>query len=99
MGELKIGFTGDFNDTANFYPISGTYIYNINTETSGTENGPEGNAILYGIAKITTRIGGKDDGLNVVIQEVYTHLRKGYIRVGSKNIGSEYVWGDWTQIY
>ena len=99
LGGLKVGFTGDFNDPNNFSPVSGTYIYNINTQSSGTKNGPEGDGTLYGIAKITTRIGGYNNGLNVVLQEVYTHYRIGYIRIGSKNTDSDYVWGDWKKIY
>ena len=95
----KIGFNGDFKDPANF-PKAGFYIYEVNTSTSGTFNGPDGNKTFYGIVEIISRINGNSNGLNVVTIKAYSHDMIGFMLIGKKSTGEDtYNWGEWKQIY
>lgn len=95
----KIGFNGDFKDPANF-PKAGFYIYEVNTSSSGTFNGPNGNNTFYGIVEIISRIDGNSNGLNVVTIRAYNHYMIGFMLIGRKNTGEDtYNWGEWKQIY
>lgn len=95
----KIGFNGDFKDPANF-PKAGFYLYEINTEKSGTLNGPEGNGPFYGTAEIISRIDGGSNGLNVVTIRAYSYYTlTEFMLIGCKSTGGAYQWGEWKQIY
>lgn len=95
----KIGFNGDFKDPANF-PKAGSYLYEVNTETSGTLNGPNGNNTFYGIVEIISRIAGNSNGLNVVTIKAYSYDMIGFMLIGKKSTGEDtYNWGEWKQIY
>ena len=95
----KLKLNGDFKDPANF-PRAGLYIYEINTSTSGTFNGPEGNGTFYGTVEITSRIGGDINGLDVVTIKAYSYNMTGFMLIGRKNTGKDtYNWGEWKQIY
>lgn len=95
----KLNFNGDFKDPANF-PGAGLYIYEINTSTSGTFNGPEGNGTFYGTVEIISRIGGDINGLDVVTIKAYSYNMTGFMLIGRKNTGKDtYNWGEWKQIY
>lgn len=95
----KLNFNGDFKDPANF-PRAGLYIYEINTSTSGTFNGPEGNGTFYGTVEIISRIGGDINGLDVVTIRAYSYNMTGFMLIGRKNTGKDtYNWGEWKQIY
>ena len=95
----KMGFNGDFKDPANF-PKAGSYLYNVNTEASGTLNGPNGTAPFYGTVEITSRIDGNSNGLNVVIIKAYSYYLTGFMLIGKKSTGeTTYNWGEWKQIY
>lgn len=95
----KTGFNGDFKDPANF-PRAGFYVYEVNTEKSGTLNGPEGNGAFYGTAEIISRIDGGSNGLNVVTIIAYSYNSlTGFMLIGRKSTGGAYQWGEWKQIY
>ena len=95
----KLGFNGDFKDPANF-PKAGLYIYEVNTSSSGTFNGPDGNNTFYGIVEIISRIAGNSNGLNVVTIKAYSHDMIGFMLIGKKSTGEDtYNWGEWKQIY
>lgn len=95
----KIGFNGDFKDPANF-PKAGYYLYEVNTEASGTLNGPEGNGPFYGTVEIISRIDGGSNGLNVVTIITYSYNSlTGFMLIGRKSTGGAYQWGEWKQIY
>lgn len=95
----KKNFNGDFKDPANF-PKAGFYLYEINTEKSGTLNGPEGNGPFYGTAEIISRIDGGSDGLNVVTIRAYSYYTiTEFMLIGRKSTGGAYQWGEWKQIY
>lgn len=95
----KTGFNGDFKDPANF-PRAGFYVYGVNTEKSGTLNGPEGNGAFYGTAEIISRIDGGSNGLNVVTIIAYSYNSlTGFMLIGRKSMGGAYQWGEWKQIY
>lgn len=95
----KLGFNGDFKDPANF-PKAGLYIYEVNTSSSGTFNGPNGNNTFYGIVEIISRIAGNSNGLNVVTIKAYSHDMIGFMLIGKKSTGEDtYNWGEWKQIY
>lgn len=79
----KLNFNGDFKDPANF-PRAGLYIYEINTSTSGTFNGPEGNGTFYGTVEIISRIGGDINGLDVVTIKAYSYNMTGFMLIGRK---------------
>ncbi len=94
-----LGFNGDFKDPANF-PKAGYYLYEVNTSTSGTFNGPDGDRTFYGIVEITSRIDGNRNGLNVVTIKAYSHNMTGFMLMGKKNTGEiTYDWREWKQIY
>ena len=94
-----MGFNGDFKDPANF-PKAGLYIYEVNTSSSGTFNGPNGNNTFYGIVEIISRINGNSNGLNVVTIKAYSHDMIGFMLIGKKSMGEDaYNWGEWKQIY
>lgn len=94
-----MGFNGDFKDPANF-PKAGLYIYEVNTSSSGTFNGPNGNNTFYGIVEIISRINGNSNGLNVVTIKAYSHDMIGFMLIGKKSTGEDaYNWGEWKQIY
>ena len=94
-----MGFNGDFKDPANF-PKAGLYIYEVNTSSTGTFNGPDKIGTLYGIVEITSRINGNSNGLNVVIIKAYSHDLTGFMLIGKKSTGEDaYNWGEWKQIY
>lgn len=93
------GFNGDFKDPANF-PKAGFYIYEVNTSSSGTFNGPNGDKTFYGIVEIISRINGNSNGLNVVTIKAYSHDMIGFMLIGKKSTGEDaYNWGEWKQIY
>lgn len=95
----RIGFNEDFKDPANFSK-AGFYIYEVNTNSSGTFNGPNGNNTFYGIVEIISRIDGNSNGLNVVTIRAYNHYMIGFMLIGRKNTGEDtYNWGEWKQIY
>ena len=94
----KIGFNGDFKDPANF-PKAGYYLYEVNTEASGTLNGPNGTAPFYGTVEIISRIDGGSNGLNVVTIKAYSYFPTGFMLMGKKSTGGTYQWGEWKQIY
>lgn len=94
----KIGFNGDFKDPANF-PKAGSYLYEVNTETSGTLNGPDGIVPFYGTAEIISRIDGGSYGLNVVTIIAYSYNLTGFMLIGRKSAAGAYQWGEWKQIY
>lgn len=94
----KMGFNGDFKDPANF-PRAGFYVYEINTESSGTLNGPEGNGAFYGTVEIISRIDGGSNGLNIVTIIAYSYSLTGFMLIGRKSTGGAYQWGEWKQIY
>ena len=92
-------FNGDFKDPANF-PKAGFYIYEVNTSSSGTFNGPNGDNTFYGIVEIISRINGNSNGLNVVTIKAYSHDMIGFMLIGKKSTGEDaYNWGEWKQIY
>lgn len=93
------GFNGDFKDPANF-PKAGFYIYEVNTSSSGTFNGPNGDKTFYGTVEIISRINGNRNGLNVVTIKAYSHDMIGFMLIGKKSTGeTTYNWGEWKQIY
>jgi len=93
------GFNGDFKDPANF-PKAGFYIYEVNTSSSGTFNGPNGDKTFYGTVEIISRINGNSNGLNVVTIKAYSHDMIGFMLIGKKSTGeTTYNWGEWKQIY
>lgn len=94
----KMGFNGDFKDPANF-PKAGYYLYEVNTETSGTLNGPDGIVPFYGTAEIISRIDGGSYGLNVVTIIAYSYDLTGFMLIGRKSAAGAYQWGEWKQIY
>ena len=94
----KMGFNGDFKDPANF-PRAGFYVYEINTESSGTLNGPEGNGAFYGTVEIISRIDGGSNGLNIVTIIAYSYSLTVFMLIGRNSSGGAYQWGEWKQIY
>lgn len=95
----KMGFNGDFKDPANF-PKAGYYLYGVNTEASGTLNGPNGTAPFYGTVEIISRIDGGSNGLNIVTIKAYSYDMIGFMLIGRKETGENtYGWGEWKQIY
>ena len=95
----KLGFNGDFKDPANF-PGAGLYIYEVNTSSSGTFNGPDGNNTFYGTVEIISRVNGNSTGLNIVTIKAYSYDMIGFMLIGRKKTGENtYGWGEWKQIY
>ena len=94
-----MGFNGDFKDPANF-PKAGLYIYEVNTSTSGTFNGPDGDKTFYGTVEIISRINENINGLNIVTIKAYSYDITGFMLIGRKKTGENtYGWGEWKQIY
>lgn len=95
----KLGFNGDFKDPANF-PKAGLYIYEVNTSSSGTFNGPDGNNTFYGTVEIISRVNENSTGLNIVTIKAYSYDMIGFMLIGRKKTGENtYGWGEWKQIY
>lgn len=95
----KLGFNGDFKDPANF-PKAGLYIYEVNTGSSGTSNGPDGNKTFYGTVEIISRININSTALNIVTIKAYSYDMTGFMLIGRKKTGEDtYAWGEWKQIY
>jgi len=95
----KLGFNGDFKDPANF-PKAGLYIYEVNTSSSGTFNGPDGNNTFYGTVEIISRVNENSTGLNIVTIKAYSYDMIGFMLIGRKKTGENtYGWGKWKQIY
>ena len=95
----KLGFNGDFKDPANF-PKAGLYIYEVNTGSSGTFNGPDGNKTFYGTVEIISRINRGSNALNIVTIKAYSYDITGFMLIGRKKTGEDtYGWGEWKQIY
>ena len=95
----KLGFNGDFKDPANF-PKAGLYIYEVNTSSSGTFNGPDGNNTFYGTVEIISRVNENSTGLNIVTIKAYSYDMIGFMLIGRKRTGENtYGWGEWKQIY
>lgn len=93
------GFNGDFKDPANF-PKAGLYIYEVNTSSSGTFNGPDGDKTFYGTVEIISRVNENSTGLNVVTIKAYSYDMIGFMLIGRKKTGEDtYGWGEWKQIY
>ena len=93
------GFNGDFKDPANF-PKAGLYIYEVNTSSSGTFNGPDGDKTFYGTVEIISRINGGSNGLNIVTIKAYSYDITGFMLIGrKKTVEDTYGWGEWKQIY
>ena len=91
------GFNGDFKDPANF-PKAGLYIYEVNTSSSGTFNGPDGDKTFYGTVEIISRINGGSNGLNIVIIKAYSYDITGFMLIGRKKTGEDtYSWGEWKK--
>lgn len=95
----KLGFNGDFKDPANF-PKAGLYIYEVNTSSSGTFNGPDGDKTFYGTVEIISRMDRNSNGLNIVTIKAYSYDMIGFMLIGRKKTGENtYGWGEWKQIY
>ena len=94
-----MGFNGDFKDPANF-PKAGLYIYEVNTSSSGTFNGPDGDKTFYGTVEIISRMNENSNGLNIVTIKAYSYDITGFMLIGRKKTGENtYGWGEWKQIY
>jgi len=94
-----LGFNGDFKDPANF-PKAGLYIYEVNTSSSGTFNGPDGDKTFYGTVEIISRMDRNSNGLNIVTIKAYSYDMIGFMLIGRKKTGENtYGWGEWKQIY
>lgn len=95
----KSGFNGDFKSPDNF-PKAGLYIYEVNTSSSGTFNGPDGDKTFYGTAEIISRMDENSNGLNIVTIKAYSYDIIGFMLIGRKKTGENtYGWGEWKQIY
>lgn len=95
----KLGFNGDFKDPANF-PKAGLYIYEVNTSSSGTFNGPDGDKTFYGTVEIISRVDWNSNGLNIVTIKAYSYDMIGFMLIGRKKTEENtYGWGEWKQIY
>ena len=95
----KLGFNGDFKDPANF-PKAGLYIYEVNTSSSGTFNGPDGDKTFYGTVEIISRMDENSNGLNIVTIKAYSYDMIGFMLIGRKKTGENtYGWGEWKRIY
>lgn len=93
------GFNGDFKDPANF-PKAGLYIYEVNTSSSGTFNGPDGDKTFYGTVEIISRMDENSNGLNIVTIKAYSYDIIGFMLIGRKKTGENtYGWGEWKRIY
>lgn len=81
----KLGFNGDFKDPANF-PKAGLYIYEVNTSSSGTFNGPDGDKTFYGTVEIIFRMDENSNGLNIVTIKAYSYDITGFMLIGRKKL-------------
>ena len=81
----KLDFNGDFKDPANF-PKAGLYIYEVNTNSSGTFNGPDGNNAFYGTVEIISRVNENNTRLNIVTIKAYSYDMIGFMLIGRKKL-------------
>lgn len=94
-----LSFLSENDDPANF-PKAGLYIYEVNTSSSGTFNGPDGDKTFYGTVEIISRMDENSNGLNIVTIKAYSYDMIGFMLIGRKKTGENtYGWGEWKRIY
>lgn len=107
LGELlnidgvKNDFNGDFSDFSQ-WTNPGVYRYNINTQNTGTIDGPEGITPVYGILEIIVRTHTTVISLNVVVQKFYSHLGEMKMRICTRTSTDPVnTWNtrEWKKIY
>ena len=98
---VRNDFNGNFSDFKQ-WNIPGVYRYNINTENSGSIDGPNGTSIVYGLLEVMVRTKTKELGLNVVVQKFYSHIGSMEMRICTRTSSDPVdTWnsGEWKQMY
>lgn len=98
---MRSDFNGNFSDFSQ-WGTPGVYRYNINTNTTGTIDGPDGTTPVYGVLEIIVRSHTSVKGLNVVVQKFYSHLGVMKMRLctrTSDNSADTWNTREWKQIY
>lgn len=98
---VRNDFNGNFSDFKK-WDIPGVYRYNINTESSGSIDGPNGTSIVYGLLEVMVRSKTKELGLNVVVQKFYSHIGSMKMRICTRTSSDPVdTWksGEWKQMY
>ena len=98
---VRNDFNGNFSDFKE-WNIPGVYRYNINTEHSGSIDGPNGTSIVYGLLEVMVRSKTKELGLNVVVQKFYSHIGSMKMRICTRTSSDPVdTWnsGEWKQMY
>lgn len=98
---VRNDFNGNFSDFKQ-WNIPGVYRYNINTDNSGSIDGPNGTSIVYGLLEVMVRSKTKELGLNVVVQKFYSHIGSMKMRICTRTSDDPVdTWnsGEWKQMY
>ena len=96
-GSLSFKFNGNFSDLSQ-WKDAGIYRYSINTESTGTIDGPYGAGAVYGVLEVLVRT-NYEATTNLVVQKFYS-ATYGTIRIRTcKCLGKKWTNGEWKEVY